>query len=81
MGRFINKGRDLVRASVRSTPTVKRALKRAEDDVEMWRHELARRMPSLIKPRTRKMTVAITAQCNLRCVGCRNTPGCYATWR
>lgn len=71
MGRFINKGRDLVRASVRSTPTVKRALKRAEDDVEMWRHELARRMPSLIKPRTRKMTVAITAQCNLRCVGCR----------
>lgn len=60
-----------MRDAVRSRPGLKRALVRAEDDVEMWRHELAKRFPSLVKPRTRKMTVAITAQCNLRCVGCR----------
>ena len=29
---------------------------------------VSKRFPSLIKPRTRKMTVAITAQCNLRCI-------------
>lgn len=71
MGRLIHKGRELVRDSVRARPTVKRVLQRAEDDVEMWRHALARRLPALVRPRTRKMTVAITAQCNLRCVGCR----------
>ncbi|MEZ6017715.1 MAG: radical SAM protein [Planctomycetota bacterium] len=37
----------------------------------MVRHSLAKRMPSLIQPRTRKLTVAITAYCNLRCVGCK----------
>ncbi len=28
-------------------------------------------MPALIRPRTRNLTIAITANCNLRCIGCR----------
>ena len=71
MGRIIRKGRDLIRDAVRDKPAVKGAFVAAEDSVEMWKHSLAKRFPSLIKPRTRKMTVAITAQCNLRCVGCK----------
>jgi cyclic pyranopterin phosphate synthase len=35
------------------------------------RHEAARHVPSLIAPRTRNLTVAVTARCNLRCAGCR----------
>lgn len=37
----------------------------------MAHHSAAELLPILIRPRTRKMTVAITAHCNLRCVGCR----------
>lgn len=66
-----SKVRDSVRDLVRDQPRVKGALVGAETSLEMWKHTLAKRFPSLIRPRTRKMTVAITAQCNLRCVGCR----------
>ncbi len=69
--RLIDKGRDAIRDAVRNKPRIKRTLVEADANVEMWRHSLAKRFPSLIRPRTRKMTVAITAQCNLRCVGCR----------
>ena len=34
-------------------------------------HSAAARVPALIRPRTRNLTVAITANCNLRCEGCR----------
>jgi molybdenum cofactor biosynthesis enzyme MoaA len=65
------RGRELVRDAVRSHDGIKRILVEAEDRVEMLRHSLARKVPGLIQPRTRKLTVAITAYCNLRCVGCR----------
>ncbi|MCP5023692.1 MAG: radical SAM protein [bacterium] len=69
--RLSGKGRDLIREAVRNRPTIKRMLIEADANLDMWKHSLAGRFPSLIQPRTRKMTVAITAQCNLRCVGCR----------
>ena len=34
-------------------------------------HSLAAIVPGLIRPTPRKLTVAITAHCNLRCTGCR----------
>lgn len=71
MGKIIRKGRDIVRDAVRDKPHLKAPLVGVEKSLEQWKHSLAKRFPSIIKPRTRKMTVAITAQCNLRCVGCR----------
>ena len=71
MGKNFNLARDVVRDAVRNKPLLKAPLVGIENSVEMWKHSLAKRFPSVIKPRTRKMTVAITAQCNLRCVGCR----------
>ena len=35
------------------------------------RHSLAHFVPAVIVPQPRQLTVAITAQCNLRCRGCR----------
>lgn len=35
------------------------------------RHSLAHWAPSVITPRPRQLTIAITAYCNLRCQGCR----------
>jgi len=65
------RARALVRDAVRGRPAVKQALVEAEAWTEMLRHSLAQKLPGLIRPRTRKLTVAITAQCNLRCIGCR----------
>lgn len=39
--------------------------------VERTRHSLASSLPVLIRPDLRHLEVAITAFCNLRCVGCR----------
>jgi molybdenum cofactor biosynthesis enzyme MoaA len=35
------------------------------------RHTAAQFLPQLISPQPRKLTVAVTSHCNLRCVGCR----------
>jgi cyclic pyranopterin phosphate synthase len=35
------------------------------------RHSLAAHLPGLIQPQPALLTVAITARCNLRCIGCR----------
>jgi cyclic pyranopterin phosphate synthase len=50
---------------------VKRALAQADVGVELLQHSLAEKLPSIIRPQTRKLTIAITARCNLRCLGCR----------
>lgn len=63
--------RDAVRDAVRDRAAVKGALIEASDRATAVRHSLAKHAPSLIQPRTRKLTVAITAYCNLRCVGCK----------
>ncbi len=42
-----------------------------ETGIERWRHTMATRLPQLIHPQPRHLTVAITAYCNLRCLGCR----------
>ena len=47
------------------------ALKRADEQLSVLHHSLAERVPALIRPAPRQITIAITAQCNLRCRGCR----------
>jgi cyclic pyranopterin phosphate synthase len=51
--------------------SVKRVLVRASVQATAIKHALANHVPSIIRPRARNITVAITAACNLRCEGCR----------
>ena len=65
------KSRDFVRKALRGSEGIKELLVEAETQFDLVKHSLARQVPALIRPRTRKLTVAITAHCNLRCVGCK----------
>ena len=50
---------------------LKAFLKAQELRVARLRHDAAQWLPQLIRPAPRQITIAITAACNLRCVGCR----------
>jgi MoaA/NifB/PqqE/SkfB family radical SAM enzyme len=43
----------------------------ADHQIEKARHTAGRVLPTLIRPEPRSIEIAITALCNLRCVGCR----------
>jgi cyclic pyranopterin phosphate synthase len=43
----------------------------ADFSIERLRHSAARALPVLIRPEPRSIEIAITAQCNLACIGCR----------
>jgi cyclic pyranopterin phosphate synthase len=69
-----------VRARLRQllAPTLKRHSPRlwtaavsADRQVERVRHSVARHLPILLRPEPRQIEIAITALCNLRCIGCR----------
>jgi len=57
--------------TARTHPRAKRALKSLEDRVASFHHTLAARVPGLIAPRPYKLMIAVTADCNARCEGCR----------
>ena len=67
------------RAQIRAAlaPTLKRhavlwdAARAVDLQVERARHSAARALPVLVRPEPRQVHVAITADCNQRCVGCR----------
>lgn len=63
--------RRTVRVTVRSSPHIKRLLRRTELATGLVEHTVAQAVPGVIQPRPRRITIAITAHCNLRCVGCR----------
>lgn len=63
--------RDLVRAFARERPRLKRVLIAAQIRVGLLKHTVAGVIPEVIRPRPRQLTIAITAYCNLRCIGCR----------
>lgn len=52
-------------------PRIKNALKGLDNSASRSRNALAAKWPLLIRPQPRQLTVAITAQCNFRCIGCR----------
>lgn len=60
-----------LRPFVDRNATVGRSLRAAHDSLERVHHAVLERCPSLIRAKPRQLTIAITAQCNLRCVGCR----------
>jgi cyclic pyranopterin phosphate synthase len=63
----------LIRALRRyvTSPAARRLLVEADASVKLLRHTGAALVPALIRPIPEKVTIAITAACNLRCAGCR----------
>jgi MoaA/NifB/PqqE/SkfB family radical SAM enzyme len=55
-----------------------------DSGIEGARHSLARTLPMLIRPEPRRIQIAVTALCNLRCIGCRYgrdfMPGAQLPW-
>ena len=60
----------VVRERVRN-PKIRQGLELSEVSYEAVRNAASMLCPSLLTPSPRNLTVAITAQCNLRCDGCR----------
>jgi cyclic pyranopterin phosphate synthase len=56
---------------VRESPVFYEFLKNFENRLERGRHSMASLVPAVIRPRTYKVMIAITADCNARCHGCR----------
>ena len=52
-------------------PRLKSGLRTAENNVGLLKHSAATVLPMLIQPRPERITIAVTASCNLRCAGCR----------
>ena len=65
------KARSLARSLVGNRPALKQLFAQADQQLQVAKHSGAARFPWLLRPRTRNLTVAITARCNLRCEGCR----------
>lgn len=63
--------RTALRPLLRPHPAAWNALVAADLRIERARHDLARALPVLIRPEPRHLEIAITANCNQRCVGCR----------
>ncbi len=63
--------RKLVGDRARHVPRVYGYLKGVENRIERYRHSAARMAPGLIRPRPYKLMIAVTADCNARCHGCR----------
>jgi molybdenum cofactor biosynthesis enzyme MoaA len=61
----------LIRPAARSHPLLRASLLELDTRVALVKHVVAGTIPSIIQPRVQNLTVAITARCNLRCIGCR----------
>src|SRR5579884_1890548 len=61
----------LIKPVARRFPGMKAGLESLDTVLTREKHQLAQHFPALIRPQLRLMHIAITAACNLRCVGCR----------
>lgn len=69
--RVVDHLRSAARTGAAAMPAVKHRLRQAEQGLGLLEHSLAQVVPGVIRPRPRRLTVAVTAHCNLRCTGCR----------
>ncbi len=57
----------------------------ADVSLGLLKHSVAHILPGIIQPEPRNLTIAITAYCNLRCIGCRYgrdfMPGAHLSWQ
>lgn len=76
--------RNHLRPQLLRWPTLWRALIRTDLLVERARHAVAPVFPQVVKPDPRNLEVAITARCNMRCIGCKYgrdfMPGSELPW-
>lgn len=76
--------RRLLAPTVKARPRVWRACVATDRVIERARHSAARILPVLVRPSPRRIEIAMTAQCNLRCIGCRYgrdfMPGAQLAW-
>ncbi|MGH7057637.1 MAG: radical SAM/SPASM domain-containing protein [Acetobacteraceae bacterium] len=63
--------RRAARTAAHASPALKRSLKEIEYGAAALEHGIGRFAPAVIQPHPRRITIAITAYCNLRCIGCR----------
>ena len=68
---MLDKLRGTVAPAIRNHPRLRSMIARTEDHFELLRHSAARVVPRIIRPRTYKIMIAVTAHCNARCIGCR----------
>ena len=68
---FVDIARSSLRSLAKKHAGAKHLLQSANIQLGLAQHTVAQLAPQVIRPRARKMTVAVTAYCNLRCVGCR----------
>jgi MoaA/NifB/PqqE/SkfB family radical SAM enzyme len=77
--------RALFGPTLKKYPRVWRRIVSLDAGIETTRNVAARMLPVLIRPEPRRIDIAITAHCNLRCVGCRYgrdfMPGRQLPWR
>jgi cyclic pyranopterin phosphate synthase len=63
--------RTLAKSLVRNRPRSRSFVRSVDERIELARHSLAGLAPAFIRPRRRRLTIAVTARCNVRCLGCR----------
>src|ERR1700740_3665000 len=56
---------------LRRHPTLKKAATRLDVYFDVARHAAAAVLPQVIQPEPREIYITLTANCNLRCIGCR----------
>jgi len=57
--------------SLKQHPAIWKGIVTADQRVQTLRHSIANVLPAAIRPSPRRIEIAVTAYCNLRCVGCR----------
>ena len=67
----MNRFGESVKRTIKKRPALASVARHAIQDFEMYRHSVADVFPGIIRPRQHRLTVAITARCNARCLGCR----------
>jgi cyclic pyranopterin phosphate synthase len=56
---------------LRKHPRARRAISAIDTDIDLVRHSIGAVFPQVIQPDPREIYITLTANCNLRCVGCR----------
>ena len=73
-----------LRPWLRDHPRLKATLKALDGHVDLVRHTVAQVLPQVIQPDPRNIYITLTADCNLRCKGCRYgrdfMPGAQLPW-
>lgn len=69
---------------LRKHPGLKRAAASADACFDILKHSAAAVLPQVIQPEPREIYITLTANCNLRCIGCRYgrdfMPGAQLRW-